>query len=108
MAAYNKVNGTWSSENVELQTKILREQWGQRSHVDWGATHSTAQRSTRPGDGNARGTYYTQLTAAIGAGQVNGHSRRGRPARVVQMIGWAGSASLGTMAGRSRARRRRA
>ena len=73
MAAYNKVNGTWSSENVELQTTILREQWGFKGFVmsDWGATHSTVgalnsgMEMEMPGS-----TYYAQLPAAVAAGQV--------------------------------------
>ena len=43
MAAYNKVNGWWCSENDILLTKILREDWGFAGLVvsDWGGTHST-------------------------------------------------------------------
>ncbi|MDR3340506.1 MAG: glycoside hydrolase family 3 C-terminal domain-containing protein [Candidatus Symbiothrix sp.] len=43
MAAYNKVNGFWCSENEILQEKILRDEWGFRGLIvsDWGGTHST-------------------------------------------------------------------
>lgn len=43
MAAYNKVNGYWCSENDFLQNQVLRRDWGFKGMIisDWGGTHST-------------------------------------------------------------------
>ncbi len=43
MAAYNKMNGRWCSENEQLLNTILRKQWGFPGMVisDWGGVHST-------------------------------------------------------------------
>lgn len=43
MASYNKLNGTYASENGLLLNSILKQQWGFKGFVvsDWGATHST-------------------------------------------------------------------
>lgn len=43
MAAYNKVDGWWCSENDMLLNQILRNEWGFAGMVisDWGGTHST-------------------------------------------------------------------
>ena len=43
MAAYNKVEGYWCSENDMLLNKILRDMWGFHGIVisDWGGVHST-------------------------------------------------------------------
>ena len=44
MASYNKLNGTYASENRRLLTGILKDEWGYDGVVvsDWGAVHSTA------------------------------------------------------------------
>ena len=43
MAAYNKVNGRWCSENGHLLNTVLRQQWGFPGMVisDWGGVHGT-------------------------------------------------------------------
>lgn len=44
MCAYNKINGTYCSDNRRLLTDILREEWGFSGMVvtDWGAMHDRA------------------------------------------------------------------
>ena len=45
MSAYNKVNGSWCSENKDLLTDILKNEWNFRGLVvsDWVSTHSTVK-----------------------------------------------------------------
>lgn len=45
MAAYNKIAGSWCSENDILLNQILRKEWGFKGLVvsDWGGTHSTVK-----------------------------------------------------------------
>jgi len=45
MAAYNKIDGWWCSENDMLLNKILRDEWGFAGLVvsDWGGVHHTVQ-----------------------------------------------------------------
>src|SRR3546814_16064095 len=48
MTAYNRVAGTYCSENTELITDIIRDEWGFDGLVmsDWYGTHSTAPATT--------------------------------------------------------------
>ncbi|WP_205427873.1 glycoside hydrolase family 3 C-terminal domain-containing protein [Halorussus sp. MSC15.2] len=45
MPAYNKINGTYSSEHRELLRDVLKDEWGFDGFVvsDWGGTHSTVE-----------------------------------------------------------------
>lgn len=45
MCAYNKVNAIWCSENRNLLTEILRDDWGYEGFVisDWGAVHEVCR-----------------------------------------------------------------
>lgn len=42
MASYNKINGTFSTENATYLEDVLRKEWGFKGVVvsDWGATHN--------------------------------------------------------------------
>jgi beta-glucosidase len=48
MSSYNKINGTFASENHHLLTDILRKKWGYKNLVvsDWGGVHSTLPTET--------------------------------------------------------------
>jgi beta-glucosidase len=73
MASYNKVNGTYASENAELETAILRKRWDFDGFVvsDWGATHSAAPALTAGLDLEMPGgTNYTKLADGIRVGDV--------------------------------------
>jgi beta-glucosidase len=47
MAAYNRLNGKYCTENEDL-LRILEDEWGFKGYVvsDWGATHSTVEAAT--------------------------------------------------------------
>jgi beta-glucosidase len=68
MASYNKVNGTYASENPMLESDVLRGEWGFEGFVmsDWGATHSTGPALTAGLDLEMPGgTNYTKLADPV-------------------------------------------
>ncbi len=75
MSAYNKLNGTWCSENPYLLTDILKNRWGFRGFVvsDWGAVHTTVETANAGLDLEMpRGKFLIRelLLPAISSGQV--------------------------------------
>jgi len=80
MAAYNRVNGTYCTENRWLLQDVLKGEWGFRGLVvsDWGASHSTVDTAQNgldlEMDGNDPvGAYWGegQLKAAVQSGWVS-------------------------------------
>ena len=75
MAAYNKVNGRWCSENEPLLTTILRQQWGFPGMVisDWGGVHSTVDAVTAGMNVEMPGSRFMgqALLDSVKAGKVN-------------------------------------
>ena len=75
MAAYNKVNGRWCSENEMLLNTILRKQWGFPGMVisDWGGVHSTVDAVTAGMNVEMPGNRYMgkALLDSVKAGKVS-------------------------------------
>ncbi|SDN22597.1 glycoside hydrolase family 3 C-terminal domain-containing protein [Actinacidiphila guanduensis] len=73
MCAYNKVNGTYACENAQILRDILIDTWKYDGVVDtdYPANHSTVASALAGLDQEFSGTtYFTQLPAAVAAGQV--------------------------------------
>jgi beta-glucosidase len=90
MAAYNKVNGTFSSENTHLLKDILKGEWGFDGFVvsDWGATHSTVEAANNGLDIEMPGGRYfgEQLLAAVRQGQVSQATIDDKVRRILRML----------------------
>src|SRR3954454_9208901 len=76
MAAYNKVNGTWMTENPLLLNDVLKKEWGFDGWVltDYGAQHSTAAAANGGTDMELPyHQFYDQrlLSEAVTSGQVS-------------------------------------
>ncbi|MDG2532132.1 glycoside hydrolase family 3 C-terminal domain-containing protein [Sphingomonas sp. HITSZ_GF] len=91
MASYNKVNGTYASENRWLLTDLLKQEWGYKGFVvsDWGATHSTAPAVNAGLDLEMPGPaqkFGEKLLAAVRAGEVTPAQLDDNARRIVRLI----------------------
>lgn len=75
MSSYNKINGTFASENKDLLSTILRDEWGFQGFVmtDWGGGSNRAQNMIAGNDlimpGNA--TAIAAITKAVNDGDLS-------------------------------------
>lgn len=91
MCSYNKINGTWASENHWLLTQVLRDEWGFDGLVvsDWGAVANKGASVAAgldlemPGSG---GVSAAKLVAAVRAGEVPEAAVDAAAARVVALV----------------------
>ncbi len=90
MAAYNKVNGTFSSENAHLLKDILKGEWRFDGFVvsDWGATHSTVEAANNGLDIEMPGGKYfgEELLAAVHQGRVSQATIDDKVRRILRML----------------------
>lgn len=75
MCSYNKINGTYASENHWLLTKILRDEWGFEGFCvsDWGAVNDRVQGVAAGLDlemPSSRGVTDAQVVAAVKDGSL--------------------------------------
>ncbi|KAH6974145.1 glycoside hydrolase superfamily [Ilyonectria sp. MPI-CAGE-AT-0026] len=89
MAAYNKVNGTYCSENSDLIKKILRKEWGFDGAVmsDWFGTRSTVQSIEAGLDLEMPFPFFRagKLAKAVQSGEVSEKTIDARVKKVLQM-----------------------
>jgi beta-glucosidase len=102
MSAYNRLNGTFCSENDWLLRTVLREEWGFDGVVfsDWFGTHSTAP-TVRAGldvemPGPPRFRSVAQLREAMQRGDVTEPEIDEIVARLATLAEWTGAATTGT------------
>jgi len=91
MCSYNKINGTYASENKYLLTDILKNEWGFEGFVvsDWGAVHSTVPVANAGLDlempGPAR-FFGEALVAAVNKGEVSQEVIDDKVRRILRVI----------------------
>jgi len=94
MAAYNKVNGYYCSENKHLLNDILKKEWAFKGFVvsDWGATHSTIDAANYGLDLEMpKGNFFNDdLTDAVRSGDVKESVIDDKVRRILRAIFWLG------------------
>ncbi len=91
MSSYNRLNGTFTSENAWLLSGVLRDDWGYDGIVmsDWFGSHSTAPTVNAgldlemPGPTRDRGA---KLIAAVEAGEVDATTIRTRALNILRLM----------------------
>jgi beta-glucosidase len=96
MSAYNKVNGTWCSENPFLLTDVLKREWGFKGMVvsDWGAVHSMVPTVNAGLDiemPNGQFLRGDSLLLAVRRGDVKEPVIDDKITRILRVIMWTGS-----------------
>ncbi|MBP7335252.1 glycoside hydrolase family 3 protein [Niveispirillum sp.] len=91
MASYNKVNGTYATQNRWLLTDLLKKEWGYAGMVvsDWGATHATAAAANAGMDLEMPGppaNFGTKLRQAVDKGEVTQAQIDENAGRVLRLI----------------------
>ena len=90
MAAYNKVNGAYSSENTHLLKDILKDEWGFEGFVvsDWGATHSAIAAANNGLDMEMpTGAFFgAKLSEAVKMSQVSEATINDKVSRILRMM----------------------
>lgn len=91
MSAYNRLNGTYCSENERLLTQILKEEWGHEGFVvsDWGAVNEAAD-SVAAGMElempSSNGVGQEKIVAAVKGGQLSVEALDRAVARLLTVI----------------------
>jgi beta-glucosidase len=96
MSSYNRLNGTFTSENPWLLTDVLRKDWGFDGVVmsDWFGSHSTAPTVNAgldlemPGPSRDRGE---KLVAAVQGGEVAAETVRARAMNILRLMARTGA-----------------
>jgi beta-glucosidase len=91
MASYNRLNGTYATDNRWLLTDVLKKEWGFKGFVvsDWGATHSTVAAANAGMDLEMPGppsNFGAKLKAAVDAGNVSVAQIDDNASRMVRLI----------------------
>lgn len=94
MAAYNKVNGYYCSENDHLLNDILKKEWAFKGFVvsDWGATHSAIDAANHGLDLEMpKGDFFNDdLADAVRSGDVKESVIDDKVRRILRAIFWLG------------------